>query len=324
MRTSFAGDRPLTGFLVQTYSKSAGATEGMFPALTPLPRQITVKLTSRKGTAREFKLDVPSVEKRRDYLDTFYVILQKDNTPAAKLTLHPRPLNEMVKLTERESRFAYTLLPDDVNPKYGQYRDLCRATFEGDLRKVQRLIASGAAVEWPDPHSPSVLLCAQEQPQMVELLLHGDAGRYSMWVVSRMAGIYLRKNDRATADHLAKVLMKTHPSREWGGALLGSAVDSGTDGPVRYVIEDLHIDPNTTLANPGQGALYFAVMNGNLAAAKYLLTKTKADPNLGLPKFSTLDRALEAQHAKAAHGAEMVKLLLEHGARKSPQGPNID
>jgi hypothetical protein len=58
-----------------------------------------------------------------------------------------------------------------------------------------------------------------------------------------------------------------------------------------------------------------------LEAAIYLLTKTKADPNLGLPNFSTLDRALEAEHANVKHGAEMAKLLREHGARKSSRGP---
>ena len=56
-----------------------------------------------------------------------YIIVQKDKTVSVKLTLNPRPLHEMNKLSEDKHRFAYTLLPDEADPKYQQYRELCEA-----------------------------------------------------------------------------------------------------------------------------------------------------------------------------------------------------
>jgi hypothetical protein len=317
MRVSFEGDEPIRSFLLNPHGS-------FYPASVPLPRKMTVKVVSRDGVSRTFHLDVPSVEKRTDYLTDLYVILQKDGTPTAKLLLEPHPISEMVKLKEHESAFTYTLLPDDADPKYQQYRELCRAAYEGDLQKVKRLLGSGAAVEWADPHWTSALNCARENPKMVDLFLEGARNRLPWGSLARVAARFLLKNDCATADRVVQVLLKARPDREWGPTLMRAAAAAKTDGPIRYVVQRLHLDPNMSFANPGQGAIYFAVMDANLPVLKFLLTEGKADPNIGLPKFSTLDRAEEGEHARQPSAAEIVKLLRDHGARESERGPEWD
>src|SRR5579862_9617939 len=237
-RVSFAGDERLRGFLT-IHDGSAGS---MYPASVPLPKTMTVTLEPKDGAWRKFHIDVPSVEHRTDYLTDLYVILQKDGTPIAKLVLAPRPLSEMLKLKESESRFAYTLLPDDADPKYQEYRDLCRATFEGDLQKVKRLLASEVAVEWADPQCRSALECARENPKVVDLFLEGARNRLSAGALAGVAARFLLKNDCATADRVVQVLLKARPDREWGPTLMSAAAAVRTDEPIRYVVRRLHLD----------------------------------------------------------------------------------
>jgi hypothetical protein len=136
LEVTFAGDNRLPAhFLEQTFSESAGSDRGMSPARTPLPHEIDATLTPDKGPPRKFHLMVPSVEGRRDYLSNMYIIVQKDKTVSVKITLNPRPLHEMNKLSEEKHRFAYTLLPDEADPKYQQYRELCEAAPAGGRGK---------------------------------------------------------------------------------------------------------------------------------------------------------------------------------------------
>jgi Ankyrin repeats (many copies) len=318
-RISFPGDERLRPFL--TVQDAAGGS--MYPASVPLPKKMTITLDSKGGVSRTFHIDVPSVEHRRDYLRDLYVILQKDGTPVAKLILEPRPVAEQLEFKGPGKFHEYTLLPDDADPNYRQYRELCRATSDGDFQKVKRLLARGVAVEWADPHWLSALDCARE-PKMVDLFLQGARNRLPAGSLAGVAAGFLFKNDCATADRVVQVLLKARSERDWRPALMSAAAAAKTDEPIRYVVQRLHLDPNMTLSNPGQGALYFAVMNGNVPVTKFLLTESKADPNVGLPQFSTLDRAEEAEHAQRPHATEIVKLLREHGARESERGPEWD
>jgi hypothetical protein len=207
---TFAGDDRLPPhFLEQTFSESAGSDRGMAPARTPLPHEMDAVLTPDKGAPRKFHLTVPSVEGRRDYLDNLYIIVQKDQTVAVKLTLNPLPLSKMNKLREDQHRFAYTLLPDEADPKYQQYRELCQAVFRGESEKADRMIAAGTPLDWPDPLTPSVLLCGRT-PKLVALSLKQTAGRLKPdpWILSNFAADALKEDDCATCDELLKALGK--------------------------------------------------------------------------------------------------------------------
>ncbi len=301
---SFAGDNRLPPhFLEQTFSESAGSDRGMAPARTPLPQEIDASLTPDKGPPRKFHLTVPSVEGRRDYLSDMYIIVQKDKTVAVKLTLNPRPLREMNKLKEDKRRFAYTLLPDEADPKYQQYRELCEAVFRTESEKADRLIAAGAPLEWPDPLTPSVLLCGST-PKLVALSLKQTAGRLKPdpWILSNFAAGALKEDDCATCDELLKALGKEGLTEKRKVHLAEYACYAPSARPMRHLIEDLHFDPNMTMTNPGQNPLYVAVISGNVPATEYLLTKTKADPNMGLPRYSALDMAEIAEHFKKPYG----------------------
>jgi hypothetical protein len=267
-------------------------------------------------------LTVPSVDGRRDYLDDLYVVLEKDNTVTVKITLNPLPLHKMSKLSEDENRFAYTLLPDDADPKYQRYRELCEAAFRGESDKVDRLIAAGAALEWPDPRTPSVLLCGRT-PKLVVLSLKHSAGRLKpeTWFLANMAAVALKEDDCATCDELLKAVGKEGLTEKRKIHLVKYACYAPSAEPMRHLIEDLHFDPNMTMTNPGQNPLYVAVVSGNVPATKYLLTKTNADPNMGLPRFSALDMAEIDEHFKKPYGTPLVQLLRAHGARETPRGP---
>ena len=216
-----------------------------------------------------------------------YIIVQKDKTVSVKLTLNPRPLHEMNKLSEDKHRFAYTLLPDEADPKYQQYRELCEAAFRGESEKVNRLMAAGTPLEWPDPLTPSVLLCGST-PKLVALSLKQTAGRLKPdpWILSNFAAGALKENDCATCDELLKALGKEGLTEKRKVHLAEYACDAPSAEPMRHLIEDLHFDPNMNMNNSGQNPLYVAVISGNVPATEYLLTKTKADPNMGLPRFT--------------------------------------
>jgi hypothetical protein len=320
---AFAGDNRLPPrFLNQTFAESAGSDRGVAPARTPLPHEIDATLTPDKGAPRKFHLTVPSVDGRRDYLDDLYVVVEKDNTVAVKITLNPLPLNKMNKLSEDEHRFAYTLLPDDADPKYQQYRALCEAAFHGKLDTVDRLIAGGTPLAWPDPRTPSVVLCGRD-PKLVALLLKHTSGRLKpeTWFLANMAAVALQQDDCAACDVLLQAAGKDGLTEKRKVHLVEYACYAPSAEPMRHLIEDLHFDPNMTMNNPGQNPLYVAVISGNVPAAKYLLTKTNADPNLGLPRFSALDMAETAEHFHKPYGTPLVQLLRAHGARETPRGP---
>jgi hypothetical protein len=323
LELSFAGYKRLPrGAFTETFSESAGSTRGIGPAAIPLPRVIDALLTPDGGPPRKFHLTVPSVDGRRDYLDSLCVMILKDHTVSVKLTLNPFPLERMIKLSQDESRFAYTLLPDEADPKYQRYRELCLAAFRGEFDKVDRLFAAGAPLEWPDPRTPSVLLCGRN-PKTVALLVKHTAGRLKPdpWILSNFAAGALKEDDCATCDALLKPLGKEGLTEKRKMHLAEYACDASSAEPIRHLIEDLHFDPNMTINNPGQNTLYAAVVSGNVPATKYLLTKTNADPNMGLPRFSALNMAEIAEHFKKPYGTPLVQLLRAHGARETARGP---
>ena len=315
---TFAGDNRLPPhFLEQTFSESAGSDRGMSPARTPLPQEIDATLTPDKGQPRKFHLTVPSVEGRRDYLNDMYIIVQKDHTVAVKLTLNPLPLSKMNKLSEDQHRFAYTLLPDEADPKYQQYRELCEAASRGESEKVNRLMAAGTPLEWPDPHTPSVLLCGHT-PKLIALSLKQTAGRLKPdpWILSNFAAVALKEDDCETCDELLQALGKEGLTEKRKVHLVEYASYAPSARPMRHLVEDLHFDPNMNLNNTGQNLLYAAVSSGNVPAAEYLLTKTNADPNMGLPRYRALDMAEIAEHFKKPYGTPLVQLLRTTGLAK--------
>ena len=86
---------------------------------------------------------------------------------------------------------------------------------------------------------------------------------------------------------------------------------------MRHLIEDLHFDPNMNMNDSGQNPLYVAVILGNVPATEYLLTKTKADPNMGLPRLRALDMAEIAEHFKKPYGTPLVQLLATRRPRNA-------
>jgi hypothetical protein len=183
-------------------------------------------------------------------------------------------------------------------------------------------MATGTPLEWPDPLTPSVLLCGRT-PKLIALSLKQTAGRLKPdpWILSNFAAGALKENDCATCDELLKALGKEGLTDKRKVHLVEYASYAPSAEPMRYLIETLHFDPNMNLENAGQNMLYCAVVSGNVPATEYLLTKTKADPNMGLPRFSALDMAETAEHFKKPYGTPLVQLLRAHGARETPLGP---
>lgn len=192
------------------------------------------------------------------------------------ITIDPYPLDQATDDVQVEQ------IDDGVKVARKRYSPLLKAAENGDLAKLESLLAKGENIDARNKHDHTVLMCAINHDQI-------DAAN---WLIERGADVNLKSKDQSSAINTA--------------AMRGHA----------QIVEKL-IQHGADVNERDQRGATPAMWASNRGHMDVLMQLVEADANLNLQDMMQDNDGKTALMYAAPHRLDVVRLLLTHGADPS-------
>ena len=268
----------------------------------PLPKKFTLYY-QKDGKNIQEEIDTSSVEKyfpkgssaRRDYTLNFIY------TSQGKFILKVEFRKDL------GGHFSESYLyPDEENPLFLKYKELCKAAGEGDAFKVKRHLAERTPYYWnenPIGLSPLEMSVRWGKKDAFLVLIENITENYP----DRPFVNCLKLAAQDNYDDILAVLLENPRSskvtkEDIGNILYAACTHGKSVSTMQMILDHYKLDVNFKTSDYGHTLLYTAVLDDNLDFARWLIGKG-ADVNAKLKTG--------VSPISQARSAEMKKLLSE-------------
>jgi hypothetical protein len=280
--------------------------ENMFPST--IPQNFQIQYEDSQGITHTDKLDTAWVKPKK----------AKDGKICFIFTPEQKFILKIYLDTGGDSmRLDGMLLPDEENPAFKSYKELIRASIDGNAQRVQELLTNGVPYVWPnDPVSltPLEWSVRWDRKEAFDVLMHQlpkDFYPYSYYwgiqIAAQEGHTYILK--RLLQSDLAKDVPQASLQEIFYNACSHAKVDNAKTNDVevlKILLERFKVGIDYKTRDYGHTLLFVAVDSDDVELVRWLLAQG-ANPSAKLQNGNTpLNRA---------RSETVRKLLIDHGGQ---------
>ena len=218
---------------------------------------------------------------------------------------------------DNDLRFNGKLLPDEGNPDFKSYKELIRASIDGNAQQIRELLTNGTSYAWPNepesltPLGWTIRWNRQEAFDVLISRLPKDFYPYEYYWCIRMAAQDGQTNilARLLQSNLAKEIPKSQLQDIFYNACSHAKADNTKTNDIevlKILLKQFNVGIDYETSDYGHTLLFTAVQSDDVELVKWLLTQG-ANPNV---KLQNGDMPL-----KWARSETIKQLLIDHGGK---------
>lgn len=292
--------------VLNPYQHASIYDEDMFP--WTLPQYFQIEYQDSNGVTQTDKLDTTWIKLKKAKQGTVYFVY----TPEKKFVL-----KIYLPAGDNDFRFNGKLLPDEDNPAFKSYKELIRASIDGDTQRIRELLTNGAPYTWPnEPVSGTPLLWSVRwnQKEAFDILINQlpkDFYPYEYYWCIRMAAQDGHTNilARLLQSNLAKEIPKSQLQDIFYNACTHAEADNTKTNDIevlKILLKQFNVGIDYKTTDYGHTLLFVAVQSDDTELVKWLLMQG-ANPNAKLQNGDT--------PLKWARSETIKQLLIDHGGK---------
>jgi hypothetical protein len=285
------------------YQHASVYNDRMFP--WTLPQAFQIEYQNSSGMARTDKLDTTWIKLKKAKEGTVYFIYTPEEKFILKIYL-PNGDDDV------GTRLDGKLLPDEDDPAFKTYKELARASIDGNAQRIRELLANGTPYVWPNepvgltPLGWSVRWNRQEAFNVLIEKMPADFYPYEYYWCIQMAAqdgeleILKRLLQSPLANEIPKFQLQEifyhacyHPN-------------TNNIETIKILLDHCKVGVDFKTRDFGHTLLFVAIDSKDVNLVKWLLEQG-ANPNA---KLQNGDTPLKRTRSEA-----IKKLLVDHGAQ---------
>ena len=308
--TRFFGDgkRLMSCGVLNPYQHASVSDLDMFP--WTLPQSFQIEYQDSNGVTQTDKLDTAWIKLKKAKQGTVYFIYTPEKKFVLKIYL---PADD----DDVGIRLAGKLLPDESNPAFKSYKELIRASMNGNVQQVRELLTNGAPYAWPnEPESltPLGLTVRWNQQKAFNVLINQlpqDFYPYEYYWCIRMAAQDGHTNilTRLLQSDFAKEIPTFQLRDIFYNACSHAKADNTKTNDIevlKILLQHFNVGIDYKTSDYGHTLLFVAVQSDDAELVKWLLVQ-EANPNAKLQNGDT--------PLKWARSETVKKLLIDNGGK---------